>query len=106
MYILLGLLAAVILLLTIPLEFKFDAQWPESDGNQMQLLWAVGVVRVELLGGAPKVQNKAIRNLLKQFFGGSAEALVLRLIDDEQITPEQLNDLMDRKPKVETHERG
>ncbi|MAE63305.1 MAG: CopY family transcriptional regulator [Phycisphaeraceae bacterium] len=44
----------------------------------------------------PKAQDKAITHLLKQFFGGSAEALVLRLIDDEQILPEQLDELRSR----------
>lgn len=40
-----------------------------------------------------KAQNNALRNVLARFFGGSAEDLVLRLIEDEQITPEQLQEL-------------
>src|SRR5262249_60977372 len=35
-------------------------------------------------------QTKAAKSLLTRFFGGSVEALVLRLIEDEDLTPEQL----------------
>jgi BlaI family transcriptional regulator, penicillinase repressor len=40
-----------------------------------------------------KVQQKAARGLLQRFFGGSAETLVLRLLEDEHLTPEQLEQL-------------
>ena len=40
-----------------------------------------------------KAQRHALRSVLARFFGGSAEDLVLRLIEDEQITPEQLDEL-------------
>jgi len=40
-----------------------------------------------------KAQRQALLRLVKQFFGGSPEALVLRLLEDEQITPEQLAEL-------------
>ena len=40
-----------------------------------------------------KAQGHALRSVLARFFGGSAEDLVLRLIEDEAITPEQLDDL-------------
>src|SRR5688500_5897611 len=40
-----------------------------------------------------RAQRQAIRRLLKQFFGGSPEALVLRLLEDEEITREQLDEL-------------
>ena len=47
-----------------------------------------------------KAQRQALLRLVKQFFGGSPEALVLRLLEDEQITPEQLAELRrDRKEK-------
>ena len=39
------------------------------------------------------VQAKATRNLLARFFAGSADALVLRLVEDEQISPGQLDRL-------------
>ena len=37
-----------------------------------------------------KVQKSATRNLLHRFFGGSVEDLVQNLIEDEQLTVEQL----------------
>jgi predicted transcriptional regulator len=39
------------------------------------------------------MQTKAARSLLTRFFGGSIEALVLRLLEDEQITPHELAQL-------------
>ena len=50
-----------------------------------------------------RVQKKAATALLQRFFGGSAEALVLRLIEDEKLTPEQLSQL---KKKSSTRKRG
>src|SRR4051812_8323513 len=43
--------------------------------------------------GRQKVQGHALGRVLAQFFGGSAEDLILRLIEDERITPEQLDEL-------------
>jgi BlaI family penicillinase repressor len=40
-----------------------------------------------------RMQQKAAKNLLQRFFGGSAEALVLRLMEDEYLTKEQLGQL-------------
>jgi predicted transcriptional regulator len=40
-----------------------------------------------------RAQRTAVRSLLNRFFGGSAEVLVLRLVEDEQITPEQLAEI-------------
>jgi BlaI family transcriptional regulator, penicillinase repressor len=40
-----------------------------------------------------KAQRTALRSLLGRLFGGSAEALLLRLIEDERITPEQLEEI-------------
>ena len=40
-----------------------------------------------------RAQGLALRDMLARFFGGSAEDLVLRLIEDERITPEQLDEL-------------
>lgn len=39
------------------------------------------------------VQKSAMRDLLKRFFGGSAEELVLHLLDDDRLSPEQLKKL-------------
>jgi BlaI family penicillinase repressor len=38
-----------------------------------------------------KAQRNALRTVLAQLFGGSAEDLVMRLIEDERITPDQLD---------------
>lgn len=40
-----------------------------------------------------KARQGALRSLLARFFGGSPEALVLQMLTDEQITPEQLDAL-------------
>jgi predicted transcriptional regulator len=40
-----------------------------------------------------KVQRTATRSLLERFFGGSANELVLRLLEDEELSPQQLADL-------------
>ena len=38
-----------------------------------------------------QLQTKAMKSFLERFFGGSAEDLVVRLLEDEQLTQEQLN---------------
>jgi BlaI family transcriptional regulator, penicillinase repressor len=38
-------------------------------------------------------QGQALRGLIARFFGGSPENLLLRLIEDEHLTPEQLDEL-------------
>ena len=38
-------------------------------------------------------QRKAVQVLLSRLFGGSAENLVLRLLEDEEISPGELRDL-------------
>jgi predicted transcriptional regulator len=50
-----------------------------------------------------KAQRRALRTILARLFGGSAEDLVLRLIEDERITPEQLDALREAasRPKPE-----
>jgi len=40
-----------------------------------------------------KMRTKATSSLLKRFFGGSAEELVQHLLEDEQLTPDQLSKL-------------
>jgi BlaI family transcriptional regulator, penicillinase repressor len=51
-----------------------------------------------------KAQRRVLRSVLARFFGGSAEDLVLRLIEDERITPEQLDAL--RRPAPEARGPG
>jgi predicted transcriptional regulator len=40
-----------------------------------------------------QAQSKAARSLLARLFGGAADALVLRLLEDEQLTPQQIDHL-------------
>lgn len=41
-----------------------------------------------------KVQRKTLGNVIRQFFSGSPQDLVLRLIEDEQLSAADLKDLM------------
>lgn len=66
----------------------------------LRVLEAKGYVAHEARGNAYRAavpragaQRAAVRSLLGRLFGGSAEDLVLRLIEDEQITPEQLEQI-------------
>lgn len=52
-----------------------------------------------------KAQRTALRSLMGRLFGGSAEALVLRLIEDEQLTPGQLDELRQAVPTRRTKPR-
>lgn len=45
-------------------------------------------------------QRLALRSLLDRFFAGSAQNLVLRLLEDERLTPEQLDALRKAAPPV------
>ena len=40
-----------------------------------------------------RAQRRALGEILGRFFGGSAEDLVLRLIEDERLTPAQLDEI-------------
>ncbi len=51
--------------------------------------------------GRRKAQRLAVRSMLTRFFAGSAENLVLRLIEDEQLSQEQLDELR-RSPTLAT----
>lgn len=43
-----------------------------------------------------QAQSTAAKSLLARFFGGAAEDLVLRLLEDESLTPAQLDQLKRR----------
>jgi BlaI family penicillinase repressor len=47
------------------------------------------------------VQKRALQTLLKRLFGGSAEALLVRLIEDEDLTPEKVAELQARSRDLE-----
>jgi predicted transcriptional regulator len=49
-----------------------------------------------------QAQRKATRSLLSRLFGGAADVLVLRLLEDEQLTPQQIDQL---KRKLHTRPR-
>jgi BlaI family penicillinase repressor len=47
-----------------------------------------------------QVESRTLRSILKRFFGGSAEALVIRLIEDEHLTLDQLDRLRRRSDAI------
>jgi BlaI family transcriptional regulator, penicillinase repressor len=51
-----------------------------------------------------KAQRAALGDVLARFFGGSAEGLVMRLVEDEHLTPAQLVEL--RRAAPAPPERG
>ena len=55
---------------------------------------------------AAKAQRRVLRSVLARFFGGSAQDLVLRLIEDERITPEQLAALRGAGPESKGRGKG
>ncbi|HVA47643.1 MAG TPA: BlaI/MecI/CopY family transcriptional regulator [Pirellulales bacterium] len=68
----------------------------------LRILEAKGYVEHEVRGKAyvyraavrrERAQRRAIHGMLARLFGGSAESLVLRLLEDEQITPDQLDEI-------------
>lgn len=52
-----------------------------------------------------KAQRTAVRGVLSRLFGGSAESLVLRLLEDEQITPDQLDEIRKSHASKRTRRR-
>jgi BlaI family transcriptional regulator, penicillinase repressor len=53
-----------------------------------------------------KAQRRVLRSVLARFFGGSAEDLVLRLIEDERITADQLDELRRAAPLARERGKG
>ncbi len=58
--------------------------------------------------GRQKAQRLALKSVLARFFAGSAEDLVLRLIEDEHLSPGQLEELRRsaRSPADSKRKRG
>ena len=52
------------------------------------------------------VQTTALGQLLARLFGGSAEELILRLIEDERLTPEQLDAIREAAARAPGRRRG
>jgi BlaI family penicillinase repressor len=47
-----------------------------------------------------KAQSSSVRDMIQRMFGGSAEALVLNLVETKQLTPEtlrRLNDMLEER---------
>jgi BlaI family penicillinase repressor len=56
--------------------------------------------------GRVKAQGKALRDLLARFFGGSAEDLVLRLLEEDHLTSDQLDELRRAGPQRAPRRKG
>jgi BlaI family transcriptional regulator, penicillinase repressor len=56
--------------------------------------------------GRVKAQGKVLRDVLACFFGGSAEDLVLRLLEEDHLTPEQLDELRRGGPERARRPKG
>jgi predicted transcriptional regulator len=56
--------------------------------------------------GRAKAQGRALRDVLARFFGGSAEDLVLRLLEEDHLTPEQLDELRRAGPQRGRRRKG
>jgi predicted transcriptional regulator len=59
-----------------------------------------------------RAQRTAVRSLVSRLFGNSARALVLRLLEDEELTPDQLEEIRqsvqskpDPRPKAKPRRR-
>ena len=52
----------------------------------------------EALVGREKVQRKTLGHVIRQFFSGSPSQLVLRLLEDEEISQADLKELMRQAP--------
>jgi predicted transcriptional regulator len=54
-----------------------------------------------------KAQRTAVRSLVSRLFGDSAQALVLRLLEDEELTPQQLEEIRRKvEPKSKRRHTG
>jgi predicted transcriptional regulator len=74
----------------------------------LRVLEAKGHVRHKLVGKVfvyqpvtkrDIAQRNALGNLLQRFFGGSAEKLVLRLLEEEHLSAAELQELLRRTPE-------
>jgi predicted transcriptional regulator len=81
----------------------------------LRILESKGYLRHEVRGkayvyhaavGQAKAQGKVLREVLTRFFGGSAEDLILRLLEEEHLTPEQLDELRHAAPVRSRRRRG
>ena len=82
--------------------------------TMMRILRAKGYLTCKKHGRAhtftPRVDRdtaakKDVRQLLARFFSGSPEELVLAFLRDEEISPEELDELKNKIQQGEEHER-
>ena len=92
-----------------------DAPHDSTVRTLLRVLVAKGYLTQEMRGkgyvyrakvARQKAQIRALRDLVIRLFGGSAQDLVLRLIEDEQLTPEQLEDMRRSAPPAKGRRRG
>ncbi len=81
----------------------------------LRVLEQKGYVRHEMRGktflyraaiARQKAQRRVLRSVLARFFGGSAEDLVLRLIEDDRLSADQLEELRKTAPGPREHGKG
>ena len=65
------------------LRILIDKGYVRSNSKQRPATFTAAVKR-------DRAQKRAVKNLLGRLFGGSAESLVLRLLEDDRLTMEQL----------------
>jgi BlaI family transcriptional regulator, penicillinase repressor len=78
-----------------------DAPHDSTVRTLLRILKEKGYVRIrgrqpaiyEPIVARTRVQSKATESLLARFFGGSVQELVQRLVEDEQLSSEQLEQL-------------
>jgi predicted transcriptional regulator len=83
-------------------ESLADGAHDSSVRTMLRILEQKGYLRHESVGKAhvyfpsvreDKAQTTAMHDLLHRFFGGSAKSLVLRLMEDRELTPDQLGEI-------------
>jgi BlaI family penicillinase repressor len=81
----------------------------------LRILESKGYLRHEARGkayvysarvGRAKAQGRALRDVLARFFGGSAHDLMLRLLEEDHLTPEQLDELRRASAKPARRHKG
>jgi predicted transcriptional regulator len=90
-------------------EHLVDPPHDSSVRTLLRVLEEKGYVHHALLGKAyiyeaivkkSSVQSQAASSLLKRLFSGSAQSLVLRLLEDEEISPEELAALAEQAKSI------
>jgi BlaI family transcriptional regulator, penicillinase repressor len=64
-----------------------------SEKGQITVDSGVRPMRYRAAIGKRRVRKKALGEILRNFFAGSPEDLVMQLLDDERLSPEQLRQL-------------